>query len=958
MTNFKAIYRKELRAYFLSPIALIFIGAFLLSTLFSFFWIEGFFARNLADIRPLFSWLPVLLIFLVPALGMRLWSEEDRQGTMELLQTFPLPTGVMVWAKFAAGLTLVATALVLTLAVPITVDMLGDLDWGPVWGGYLATLLVAGAYLSITLCLSALTSSQIVALVFSSLTCGALYALGSSTVAGLFGHDSAAILRALGAGSRFDSILRGVIDLRDLSYYVSLSAFCLLLNVMILDRRRWGGAPKRVTSRFNRWLTVGLVGVNLVALNILIAPYRFARIDLTEHNEYSVSSVTRDLIEGLDEPLVIRGYFSDKTHPLLAPLVPRIRDLIEEYGTISDRVQAQFIDPTKDPELEKEAGQGYGIRSVPFQFADRHEASVVNSYFNVLVRYGDQFEVLDFQDLIEVEMHGMDVSVRLRNLEYDFTRAIQKVVYGFQSIESVLARLPAAAQLTLYVTEGLPEGLEDAKASIGNVAKELQKRGNGRFVFTTIDPTTPESTVNPQQLLEKYGIQPMSVSLFSSETFFLHMVLSVGDRHELLLPPESLGEADIRKELIAALKRFAPGSLKTIGLATGGTTTPEGLKFNNLQQTLEQTYSVETLDLSDGNVPGHIDVLLLMDPRQYEDKAIYAIDQYLMRGGSVVVATGAYAMDPSNRQGLSVASVESGLDGLLASYGIQVSKEIVLDTQNAPFPIPVMRNLGGFQVQDIQMLPYPAFVDVRDDGLNTENAALAGLPGVVMHWPSPVSALEAEPDPANVEILIESSGNAWTLREFDAQPNFDLHPELGWAKGEAKTVGLAAARMGPLDSFFKGKQSPVLGDEPDDDAKQATDQRRRGNVLESSPERSRLVVLGSSSFVSDFVVSLSRQVSDAHLMNLQLVQNLVDWCLEDVDLLKIRSRGSYARLLAPTTDEFRRGLEWGNYLFAILAVIAIGVFCLGRRSRAKPLVLPNPYEVSPASEPRRREGAA
>ena len=108
MKKVTAVIKKELRAYFLSPIALIFIATFLLAALFAFFWVEGFFSRNMADIRPLFEWLPVLLIFLVPAVGMRLWSEEERMGTMEILRTLPLPTAAMVLGKFTAGLGLIA----------------------------------------------------------------------------------------------------------------------------------------------------------------------------------------------------------------------------------------------------------------------------------------------------------------------------------------------------------------------------------------------------------------------------------------------------------------------------------------------------------------------------------------------------------------------------------------------------------------------------------------------------------------------------------------------------------------------------------------------------------------------------------------------------------------------------------------------------------------------------------
>ncbi len=138
-----SITRKELNAYFGSPMALIFLGAFLAVTLFTFFWVETFFARGIADVRPLFQWMPLLLIFLVAALTMRQWSEEQRSGTLEMLLTLPVRPAQLVIGKFLAVMAMVGVALALTLPLPLTVSNVGNLDWGPVIGGYLAALLLA-----------------------------------------------------------------------------------------------------------------------------------------------------------------------------------------------------------------------------------------------------------------------------------------------------------------------------------------------------------------------------------------------------------------------------------------------------------------------------------------------------------------------------------------------------------------------------------------------------------------------------------------------------------------------------------------------------------------------------------------------------------------------------------------------------------------------------------------------
>ncbi len=230
MRQILAITRKELRSIFGSPLALIFIGTFLLITLFSFFWVERFFARGVADVRPLFVWMPLLLVFLVAALTMRQWSEEQRSGTLEMLLTLPMKPWKMVIGKFLATMTLVALALALTLGLPITVSILGNLDWGPVIGGYLAALLLASAYTAMGLFISSRTDNQIVALILTVLLGEAFYLLGSSGVLGFVSGIGDTILRALGTSSRFESIERGVVDLRDLVYYLSLTIIFLLLT--------------------------------------------------------------------------------------------------------------------------------------------------------------------------------------------------------------------------------------------------------------------------------------------------------------------------------------------------------------------------------------------------------------------------------------------------------------------------------------------------------------------------------------------------------------------------------------------------------------------------------------------------------------------------------------------------------------------------------------------------------
>jgi len=235
----RAVAARELRAYFDSPIAYVFLTVFAGSALFTFFNLQAFYTRGVADLRGLFGPLPMLMILLVPALTMRLWAEEQKQGTLEVLLTLPVRDVQLVAGKFVASWTLLACGLALTAVLPVTVAFVGRLDWGPVVGGYVGALLLGAAYLAVGQFVSATTENQILAFILSLVVCLGLYGIGTESFAGLFSDRTAATLRAIGTGSRFQSVARGVIDLRDLAYYASLSLFFLAACVMAVRARRW-----------------------------------------------------------------------------------------------------------------------------------------------------------------------------------------------------------------------------------------------------------------------------------------------------------------------------------------------------------------------------------------------------------------------------------------------------------------------------------------------------------------------------------------------------------------------------------------------------------------------------------------------------------------------------------------------------------------------------------------------
>ena len=242
MHRFRQIFRKEFNSFFASPAAWLFLGAFLVVTLFIFFWAEAFFARNIADVKPLFQWIPVLLIFLVGALSMRTWSEERRSGTVELLLTLPLTTWQAVMGKFLAAWLFIGTALLLTFPVWITVNYLGSPDNGVIVAGYIGSWLMAGGFLAIGACMSALTRNPVVAFILSVVVCLLFLLSGLPMVMDLFSGWAPQVLLDTVAGfsflSHFSTISRGVIDLRDLVYFALVTGFWLVANAIVLELRK------------------------------------------------------------------------------------------------------------------------------------------------------------------------------------------------------------------------------------------------------------------------------------------------------------------------------------------------------------------------------------------------------------------------------------------------------------------------------------------------------------------------------------------------------------------------------------------------------------------------------------------------------------------------------------------------------------------------------------------------
>lgn len=236
------LFKRELSSYFATPVAYVFIVIFLaLAGAFTFY-LGGFYERGQADLQPFFNFHPWLYLFLVPAVSMRMWAEERKSGTIELLLTLPVTMWQAVFAKFLAAWAFIGIALVLTFPIWITVNYLGAPDNGVIFASYLGSFLMAGAFLAVGSCISAATRNQVVAFILTAAVCFLFLLAGTPLVLDFFRaflpQGVIDAIAGLSFVSHFTAISKGVIDLRDMIYFLTTIGFWLYANAVVIDLKK------------------------------------------------------------------------------------------------------------------------------------------------------------------------------------------------------------------------------------------------------------------------------------------------------------------------------------------------------------------------------------------------------------------------------------------------------------------------------------------------------------------------------------------------------------------------------------------------------------------------------------------------------------------------------------------------------------------------------------------------
>ena len=392
-----AVIKKDLRGYFDQPTGYILLVVF--TTLLAGLGFRQLFIAPEASLRPIISlWLPMLLMLFVPAATMRLVSEEQRDGTLETLLTQPIRTWNVIAAKFLSGFIFVSVGILATLAIPLGLQTAGDMDIGAVVAQYFGTFLMTASYVAIGLFASSLTRNQMVALIIGLSIIGALTLAGLPIVTLALPSRVAVLIQDLSPLTHYGSISRGVLDLRDLLYFIALIMTFLSATYLMIR-------GKTVSHRSFRYRNLQFGVAALVLISLLVGWFGgylgVRRLDLTEQRLYTLDPATRDIIRNLDDIVTIK-LFTSQDPPVQISLVTRdVTDFVDDLSAASNgRIKVQKIQADTSEEASEEAERSF-VRPVQFNIESQGELQIKLGYLGMGMTYSNEQEVIGFIDSLD-----------------------------------------------------------------------------------------------------------------------------------------------------------------------------------------------------------------------------------------------------------------------------------------------------------------------------------------------------------------------------------------------------------------------------------------------------------------------------------------------------------------------------------------------------------------------------
>ena len=898
--SWRVICSRELSALFTSPIPYIVCVVFLLIAGIRFF--STFFILKRAELRGFFEYLPYLFSLFIPALTMRVFSEEKRSGSMETLLTLPVTPFSVVAGKYIASLISCVMLLVPTLFYVLTCCLLGEVDSGPIIGGYIGSLLLVAAYCAIGVFSSSVTKNQIVSFFISFAICAFLSFCGMFAI--LMPSSLVRIVTFLCSRSHFESISRGIIDSRDVVYFLSLTALFFALTVASITN----------SKRKIPLADLILFAAVLLMLN-LVSGKAFVRGDLTQVKSYSLSPASREVCATLEQPLQIKVFFSENLPPDQNFVRQYVQDLLIEYKNASGKkLTVEYFDTEKD-ENASMAG-GYGLQQVQIQEIKNNEVGFKNVFMGLVLMYADQIECLD-----PVTQAG--------GLEYKITNAISRLIRN----TNLLAGMKDKPKLTLYKSSHLLNfeisGMDKVDQLVKNAYELVNKKANGLIEFESFNPSGDECP----SLRERYGIQVIRTKdeNRSESLAALGLVLQMGESFRLVplqmvsmqvMPGVVLnavqGLEDLEENISGALESLV-AQTQTIAYVTGHGCLDIGdpqYGAGNFASLLRNGYVLQDIDLAKDDIPSDVACLIINGPKEeFSQAELYKIDQFMMRGGNVMLFLDPfveqYPQDPSgfNAQIKYIAN-KTGLEQILSKNGITVEHNYVLDSQCYKGP-----------VQGIGMVNFYHVPLLQKENLAKNNPVTYNLGFLVFLQPAEITTSEN----ADLEFtkLASSSKKSWTVTADDnAEVNIDPRYIIPPTEGVAEHT-LALLAEGKFTSSFTGPLS--------DSAKAENESALEGNnFIAKGTQKGRLFVASTSQITGPNIIIQNSTEPIALFL-----ENVVDYMNGKEDLCPMRTKGLSLSPLHVTNGPLANFAKYFNEagLALLVALAGLVVFLLRKKRR-------------------------
>ena len=435
------LFKKELASFFSSLIGYLTIVVFLALTGLMLWVFKSDFNildYGYAGMDGLFIIGPFLYLFLIPAITMRMFAEEKKNGTMELLLTKPLSEMKIIWAKFLAGFTLVFISLLPTLVCYFSVVALGDpvgnIDTGSVAGSYIGLLLLGAAFVAIGLFASSITNNQIVAFILAALMSAFMH-LGFESIYRMgFLGDADLFVRSLGMSYHYDSISRGVVDSRDVIYFASVIAVFMMATRIVLQSRKWHGWKNKKDLKRSHWIEL-VAGVAIVVFVNVIGYYVFGRLDLTSEKRYTLSKSTKNLLKKVDEPLLYRVYLEGEFPADFKRLQNETKEMLNQFRAYNKNIQYEFVNPNNfDNQQERQvfyqklAQKGIQPTQIQVSTGNGYTTQVLIPAADVIYKGGEtSIQLLQSQKYVD---QSQLLNNSIQSLEYVLSNAIRALARG------------------------------------------------------------------------------------------------------------------------------------------------------------------------------------------------------------------------------------------------------------------------------------------------------------------------------------------------------------------------------------------------------------------------------------------------------------------------------------------------------------------------------------------------